>query len=117
MCIRDRIQPVATATANGGVRADVGVSDPVTLVVHAAVPPEAGSIISVEWDFDGSGAFPYRHDGVDGSSSELTLSTTRTYDTPGTFFATTRVTSHRTGDVHAELCRIETIAQARIVVR
>ena len=44
------------------------------------------------------------------------MSTTRSYERPGTYFGTARVTSHRTGDVQAELCRIETIAQARTIV-
>jgi hypothetical protein len=113
---RGGIQPVASATANGGVRADVTVGSSVTLKAHAAVPPKAGRIIAIEWDFDGSGKFPYRHDGIDGAATELTVSTTRTYDRPGTYFATARVTSHRNGDVNAPLCRIETIAQARVVV-
>jgi hypothetical protein len=113
---RGGIQPVATATANGGARADVRPGDPVTLEVQAEMPPQAGTIIAVEWDFDGSGAYPYRHDGVDGTASDLALSTTRTYERPGTYFTTARVTAHRTGDVDAKLCRIETIAQARVVV-
>ena len=113
---RGGIQPVAIATANGGVRADIRVGDTVALAVSAAVPPQAGTIVSVEWDFDGSGKYPYRHEGIDGSAAELTLSTTHTYARSGTFFATARVTSHRHGDVDAQLCRIETIAQARVVV-
>ena len=113
---RGGIQPVASATANGGARAEVKVGEPVTLTVTAAVPPGTGTIIAVEWDFDGSGTYPFRHDGIDGTATELTVSTTRSYDRPGTYFGTARVTSHRTGDVHAELCRIETIAQARTVV-
>jgi hypothetical protein len=113
---RGGIQPVASATANGASRADVGIGEPVTLTVTAAVPPGAGKIISVEWDFDGTGTYPFRHEEIDGSADELTVSTTHSYDRPGTYFATARVTSHRTGDVHAEFCRIETIAQARTVV-
>jgi hypothetical protein len=113
---RGGIQPVASATANSGSRAEAVIGEPVTLTVTAAVPPGTGTITSVEWDFDGSGTYPFRHEGIDGSAAELTLSTTHAYERPGTYFATARVTSHRTGDVHAERCRIETIAQARIVV-
>jgi hypothetical protein len=113
---RGGIQPVASATANGARRADVAAGSPVTLEVRAAVPPDAGRIIAVEWDFDGSGTFPYRHDGIDGTATELTLSTTHTYSRTGTFFATARITAHRQGNVKASLCRIETIAQARVVV-
>jgi hypothetical protein len=110
------IQPVASAMANGASRADVGTGEPVTLTVTAAVPPGAGKFISIEWDFDGTGTYPFQHEEIDGSAGELTVSATHSYDRPGTYFPTARVTSHRTGDVHAEFCRIETIAQARTVV-
>ena len=113
---RGGIQPVASATANGATRAEMKAGEPVTLTVTAAVPPGTGTIISVEWDFDGTGTYPSRHEGIDGTAAELTVSTTHAYQRPGTYFATARVTSHRTGDVHAERCRIETIAQARIAV-
>jgi hypothetical protein len=113
---RGGIQPVATVDANGGSRADVGVGETVTLEVRAEVPPGAGRIVDVEWDFDGSGTYPFRHDAIDGTATEVKLSTTRAYDRPGTYFATARVTSHRRGDVTAEHCRIETIGQARVVV-
>jgi hypothetical protein len=113
---RGGIQPVASATANGASRADVTVGLPVTLQVHAAVPPLAGALIAVEWDFDGSGTFPFRHEGIDGTATELTLSTTHSYSRAGTFFATARITAHRQGDVTASFGRIETIAQARVVV-
>ncbi|MCW2528220.1 MAG: hypothetical protein JWM76_3080, partial [Pseudonocardiales bacterium] len=113
---RGGIQPVARATANGGSRTEIKVGGSATLAVEAEVPPGAGAIIAVEWDFDGTGTFPYRHEGIDGTSTVLTLSTDHSYDRAGTFFATARVTSHRSGDVDAELCRIETIAQARVVV-
>jgi hypothetical protein len=113
---RGGIQPVASATANGAVRADVAAGDTVTLEVHAAAPPKAGTIVSVEWDFDGSGTFPFRHPDVDGTATDVTLSTSHTYERPGTYFATARVTSHRNGDVEDPHCRIETLGQARIVV-
>jgi hypothetical protein len=112
---RGGIQPVARVTANGAARAEVAVGESTTLQVQATVPPKAGTIISVEWDFDGSGNFPFHHD-VDGSASELTLSTTHAYDRPGTYFVTARVEAHRDGDINAQFCRIQTIGQARVVV-
>ncbi|HVW44841.1 MAG TPA: tannase/feruloyl esterase family alpha/beta hydrolase [Amycolatopsis sp.] len=113
---RGGIQPVASVTANGATRADVQVGETVTMEVKAAVPPGAGGIVSIEWDFDGTGTFPLRQDGIDGSATELDGSTEHRYDRPGTYFVTARVTSHRDGDIHAERCRIETIGQARVVV-
>ncbi|MGO9102985.1 MAG: hypothetical protein ACLP9Y_27440 [Mycobacterium sp.] len=113
---RGGIQPVVRATANGGVRADVAVGEPVALEVHAQVPPNAGAVVSVDWDFDGSGSFPFRHDEIDGTATEITRSTTHSYDRPGTFFATALVHSHRNGDLGATSRRIPNLAQVRIVV-
>ncbi len=112
---RGGIQPVVRVTANGGVRADVKVGESVTLSVDAAVPPGAGMIVSVAWDFDGNGAFPFQHD-VDGTQGTLTLSTSHTYDAPGTYFVTAKVASHREGEVAATNRLIENLARARVVV-
>lgn len=114
---RGGIQPVAHVTANGGLRAEVGIGEVVTLTVEAEVPPGAGRIVEVAWDFDGSGTYPFVHDGIDGSQSKLIASTTRTYDRPGTYFVTARVNAHRHGDTTTDKDRIETIGQARVLVR
>jgi hypothetical protein len=113
---RGGIQPVVYATANGATRADVAVGEAVMLEVQAEVPPGAGTIIDVRWDFDGSGTYPFRHDDIDGTAAQVTRSTTHAYDRPGTYFATALVESHRTGDVAATASRIPNLCQVRIVV-
>jgi hypothetical protein len=112
---RGGIQPVVSVTANGSVRAEVAVGEPVSLQVHAEVPAGAGKIIAAKWDFDGSGAYPETVP-VDGASSQETLTTMHTFDRPGTYFATCLVESHRDGDLNARTCRIPNLASARIVV-
>ena len=106
---------MVAVTANGGDLAEVGVGEPVTLEVHAEAPPAGGTIISVEWDFDWRGSFPFSHE-VDGTSATVVLSTTHAYDQPGTYFATARVASHREGDVGAAHRRLQNLASARVVV-
>src|SRR5207302_8479029 len=112
---RGGIQPVLDVTANGSARADITAGEAVTLEVTAGAPPGAGTIIAVEWDFDGSGTFAFRHD-VDGTDNDVKLATTHTYDRPGTYFATARAVSHRDGDVNAVHRRIVNVASARVVV-
>lgn len=112
---RGGIQPVVRATVNGGPKAEVKTGESVELNVEAEVPPNAGTIVSVEWDLDGWGSFPFRHD-VDGSATSVNLSTTHSYDRPGTYFATARVLSHREGKVDAEFRLIPNLASVRIVV-
>jgi len=113
---RGGIQPVVTATANGAARADVAVGEPVTLAVEAELPDGTGTVIAVEWDFDGTGAFPSSDDGVDGTQSRIASSVTHTYDTPGTYFPAVRVTAHREGDVSARSRRVENLGRCRVVV-
>ena len=112
---RGGIQPVVEVTANGEARAEVRVNEDVTLRVEAEVPPGSGTLVSVRWDFDGSGTFPFAHE-LDGTRSEVSLSTTHAYEAPGTYFATALVESHREGDVSATSRRLPNLASARIVV-
>lgn len=113
---RGGVQPVVRVSANGGLRAEVKAGEPVTLEVHAETPPGAGTIIAAAWDFDGSGSYPFEHDGIDGKAAEVTLTTTHTWDQPGTYFATAIVHSNVDSDVHATSRRLPNVASARVVV-
>jgi hypothetical protein len=114
---RGGIQPVVAVTANGRARADVGVGEQVTIEVVADVPPGAGGIVGIEWDFDGSGSYPEQVAGLDGTATHIVERVTRRFDAPGTYFVTARVSSHRHGDVTAAHRKLPNLAQARVVVR
>ncbi len=113
---RGGIQPVVHVSVNGGLRAEVKVGQPVTLTVHAEAPPGAGTIVDAAWDVDGSGDYPLVLDGVDGSASQVTITTSHVWERPGTYFATCLVHSHVEGDVQAESRRLPNLASARVVV-
>jgi len=113
---RGGIQPVVHATANGGSRAEVAVDEPVLLVADVEAPAGGGTIIAAEWDFDGTGSYPFRHDAVDGSRATVHLETTHAFDAPGTYFPCVRVTAHRDGDVDAAHCRVLNLGRVRVVV-
>ena len=112
---RGGIQPVVSVTADGGVRADVRVGESVALIVKAEVPEGTGKIIGVKWDFDGTGSYP-REEVVDGTRTALMLSTSHSFDRPGTYFVTALVESHREGEVNAKFRRVSNVASARVVV-
>jgi hypothetical protein len=113
---RGGIQPVVRASANGTASAQVKVGEDVVFVINAEVPPETGALVSATWDWDGSGAFPFRHD-LDGTQATVTLESRHSYPEPGTYFATARVTSHRDGAVDAPHRRCDNLARVRISVR
>jgi Tannase and feruloyl esterase/PKD domain len=112
---RGGVQPVVAVAANGGARTEVKVGDPVDLEVRAETPAAGGSIVSVEWDFEGHGAFGFQHE-VTGTDTSVRLSTTHTYQAPGTYFATARVRAHRDGTAGTEFRRLPNVASARVVV-
>ena len=113
---RRGIQPVVTLRVDGGERADVRVGDAVTFEAIAEVPPGTGTLIRAEWDFDGAGAWPAVDDSVDGSQASVVLAAQHTYDAPGVYFPSVRVTAHRDGDPHATLFRVLNLARVRVVV-
>jgi hypothetical protein len=113
---RGGIQPVISVSVAGQARTEVGVGEPVVLTATAEVPPGAGKITALEWDFEGVGDFACRDETVDGTRSAISVNTIATYATPGTFFASARVTAHREGDVAASTRRVENLASVRIIV-
>lgn len=112
---RGGIQPVVSVTADGAKRVQVRAGTPVRLEVHAEVPPRAGGVVSIKWDPDGTGAYPVSGE-TDGSSAEVTHTLQWVYQSPGTYFPTALVESHRDGDVTATSRRIPNLDAARVVV-
>jgi hypothetical protein len=110
---RRGVQPVVTLTANGGVRAEVRVGEPVRFVGVAEQPPGTGVIVAAEWDFEGTGAFVAAP--VDGGGEAVTLEASHTYTRPGTYFASFRVGAHRDG-ARGRGPLIRNLARVRVVV-
>jgi hypothetical protein len=109
------LQPVAVATADGTARAEVRVGDAVTFAVDAAAPPDAGAIVEIAWDFDGTGAWPTVHRPSPAASARHEVS--HTFDEPGTYFPAARVVLHPTGDADDAFARVTNLGRCRVVVR
>jgi hypothetical protein len=112
---RKGIQPVIELQANGGVRADVKVNQPVTFTAIIEVPPNAGKVVAADWDFEGAGDYPIA-ERLDTPQAVVSLSATHSYSKPGTYFAVLRAASQRHGDIKTPYARIQNIARVRIVV-
>jgi len=111
---RKGIQPVVTLTANGGERAEVRVGEAVTFEAVAEAPPNTGCVVLAEWDFDGQGAYPERSALT--PAEKVTVSTSHTFTTPGTYFPAVRVASHRDGNDTTAYALARNIARVRVVV-
>jgi hypothetical protein len=111
---RGGVQPVVTVTANGSDRVEVAVGAEVAFRATAQTPGGVGEIVTVEWDFDGAGHFPV--DEQFHLGTEVSVERRHSFATPGTYFPTVRVASHRDGDATTPYARQQNLARVRVVV-
>ena len=114
---RKGIQPVITVEANGHARAEVRVGEPVTLTARIEVPKQTGSIVTAEWDLDGSGTFGVKADMTQTPGPLVSVKLLHSFDKPGTYFVTLRAVSQRDGDRETPFARVQNLGRARVVVR
>jgi hypothetical protein len=89
-------------------------SEAVTFRATAEAPREAGVIVSVEWDFDGSGRFS-EAERID-PAPRVSVERRHSFAGPGTFFPVVRVVAHREGRTTSPFGRLQNLARARVVV-
>jgi len=115
---RKGVQPTVTLTAGtGGTDAtEVAAGKAVKLSATAEVPPDAGKIVRIEWDFDGSGKYAETSN-IGAPGTTKTAKTTHTFAKPGTYFVTVRVTAVRDGNAKDPYRHVQNLARARVVVK
>ncbi|KAF1949813.1 hypothetical protein CC80DRAFT_554890 [Byssothecium circinans] len=111
---RRGIQPVVDLIIGEESHVEVSVGQLATFTVHAEVPPGAGSIVSLEWDYKGVGDYIKKEIDQVGPAIEVKL--THTYDAAGVYFPSVRVASQRTGDPGTPFARVLNLGRARVTV-
>lgn len=112
---RRGIQPVVTLKANGSAKAVVKAGQPVRFTGTVSAPPGTGMAVGAEWDFDGSGKFAEKAK-LSKAGRSVTVSTTHSFDKPGTYFVALRGYSQRKGDMQTPYARLPNLARVRVVV-
>ncbi|KAF2012734.1 hypothetical protein BU24DRAFT_484461 [Aaosphaeria arxii CBS 175.79] len=107
-------QPVVELTVNGRSRAEVHVGDKVTFKVYAEAPPSTGSIVSLEWDFEGTGH--YVKSNISKLGPILDTKITHRYLTGGIYLPAVRVALQREGDPETQFRRVLNLGRARVIV-
>ncbi|MFX1275729.1 MAG: hypothetical protein ACFFBP_07770 [Promethearchaeota archaeon] len=113
---RKGVQPVINLTVNGGERADVKVGEKVKFNAVIETPPDAGSVVGVEWDFEGEGDFPITSKLKDTKSTHVEVTTKYAFSKAGTYFPAARASSHRQGNPNTPYARIPNLGRVRVVV-
>jgi hypothetical protein len=111
---RKGVQPVVKLTANGGSRADVRAGEAVEFEALIEVPPGAGVIAAVEWDFEGDGRFPVKSE-LGAPSDRAKVKQTCAFAFPGTYFPAVRVSSRRADDP-GPYAQPQNLGRVRVVV-
>jgi hypothetical protein len=119
---RKGLQSVVHVQVNGKERVQVPAGKEVEFTAKIEMPPGAGSIVSVEWDFDATTAvvagdvnrFPI----AEQITPAPTISLTRrhTFSRPGTYFPAVRVHSQRDGHAKTLYARVANLGRVRVVV-
>jgi hypothetical protein len=116
--MRRGLQPLASLTANGAARVEVGVRQTVTLAARLEMPPRAGKIVQYAWYL---GAPDHAFEpAVQLSKPRTALNVKRTvsFDAPGEYSITLRVEGQRKGlnPVNGTTL-LQNVARVRVVVR
>lgn len=110
---RKGVQPVASLTVNGTAAASVAVGEPVAVRI-AASAPGAGVVVELRADLTGSGAFGEPESIA--PAQQVIVEHEVSFDAPGTYFLSARVTAQTGGDAASAHARVQNIARARVTV-
>jgi hypothetical protein len=111
------IQPVVSARANGTERAEVTVGETVTFSALVELPPGSGSLVGLEWDFDGTGEYAESSQLPDTVSRRADVEKQHAFDKPGTYFPAVRASAQREARRDTPYARIQNLARVRVVVK
>jgi hypothetical protein len=111
-------QPVVHLTANGQLRAEVGVNQPVNLVGKIEMPPVAGKVLQYDW-YLGSSNFAYEP-ATRLAKPQPLVNATRTisFPSPGEYTITLRTYAQRNGvGDTTSTTLLQNLARVRVSVR
>lgn len=116
---RKGLQPVVSVKAKGSKKALVKSMESVSFTADIDWPENTGSLVNVEWDFDGTGNYAVKDKNIQQQKGRNTVRITRShaFSKTGTYFVTVRVTTQRKGDKATPFTRIYNLDRVRVVVK
>jgi hypothetical protein len=117
--LRAGIQPVVTLgvgrtlDASSHSTAMVKKGTDITFWAKAQTPPSAGTIVKVEWDFEGYGHFTAQPVPI---GHESGFKGVHRFVRPGTYFPVVKVTAQRDGDANTPFGLVQNLASMRVTV-
>lgn len=113
---RKGIQPVVEVKVDEKIRFEANINQEISFEGIITIPENTGTIISAEWDFDGSGCFSVKEK-IKNGDNRIILNQKHTFSKPGTYFVTLRGVSQRYGNTETSFARIYNLAKMRVVIK
>jgi hypothetical protein len=114
--IRKGIQASVQLTITGKKKIQTKRGQIFVMKVATQMPPNAGKIVSVEWDLDGSGKFATKENKVALNKNGV-FQLRHSYTKPGIYFPTVRIASERNGDANTPFARIQNLDRVRVIIK
>ncbi|KAJ4256904.1 hypothetical protein NW762_009000 [Fusarium torreyae] len=111
---RRGIQAVVELTVDNKTRYTAKPGQLVCFTARVEVPADAGSVTSIEWDFEGNGTFVKRDYGE--AHSRMYVKVSHAYRKPGIYYPGVRVTVHAGGDAESPYARAPNLGRMRVIV-
>ncbi len=113
---RNCIQSLLKMQANSEECAVVKAGESVNIRLDVELPQDCGYITDVEFSFDSEQNFPHKNR-IEPMQTKMTVSETCTYQKPGIYFVTARVSSNRSGGKSDEFTKIRNLVRVRVKVK
>lgn len=114
--IRKGIQASVQLSFNGKKKIQIKKDQTLFLTATTQLPPNAGKIVSVEWDLDGTGKFAIKEKNVPSNKKGI-FQSSHAFKTSGVYFPTVRIATQREGDTTTPFTRIFNLDRVRVIVQ
>jgi len=114
--IRKGIQASVQLEVAGKKKIQIKKGQTFFLTATAQLPPNAGKIVSVEWDLDGTGKFAIKQKNVPSNNKGI-FQLSHAFKTSGVYFPTVRITTQREGDTTTPFTKILNLDRVRVIVQ
>ena len=114
--IRKGIQASVQLSVAGKKKMQVKKGQTFLLTANTQLPPNAGKIVSVEWDLDGTGKFAIKEKNISSSKKGI-FQLSHAFKTSGVYFPTVRIATQREGDTTTPFTRIFNLDRVRVIVQ
>ncbi|KAF4956412.1 hypothetical protein FSARC_11615 [Fusarium sarcochroum] len=111
---RKGIQAVVELTVEGKTHYTAERGQPVYFSANIEVPANAGSVTSIEWDFEGTGTFVKRDFGK--ARDRMDVNVAHAYHKPGVYYPVVRVAVHADGDTESPYAQCMNLGRMRVIV-